>query len=826
MKKKMPIKVAPGNTDDTLIADKALSMQNTGQYKEAIELYKQLLKHTDNKTSRQALAQCYLQRAWSFAEKDLIKEAVVLWDNYAQNAVMPYQGYDSYIGWQLQIRNMVKVKACLGQLTAQQLDEHYPDLARLLGLLILTEKSELEAVLPKDSAFIRHLGLARAALTAYQNNKPEELELALKQLPFRSAFRDFRSLLKATLSPVHAQDLLIKIPATSPYQQAARLLQTTTHDGSALVNECLQFEYQQRHIVGIIKNFNKKQTELLEFLAKQKGLLLDKIKFNCVIQYRELFGLDLAQKYCRAALLNYPAGLSEFNKHFGKLDEIELYRLKALNYEREADLNSSEYYWNQCIFLLKKQGASGAFKIALIMRHVAEHFESPKAGIKWLINSLEHDPNDRDSYLKIIQYYHQHEQQDAVYKQWLDKGIKTFPQDIELLILVIKAAIANKAFKKATEYAQTLLKTDPVNTFAKKVLFASYLAHARKLIKTQKFHLVDKEIKQAEKLTIGKRYQIQAQLVRGFFVWLAEDKKQGMQQIAEALQTINDGDVCRYFCVIMEALLLDLSLASVLRGLPAPTKKHLLSEQEMAKLVQYILQYYGDDKSNQAIVHKALEKIKAFIKPSIKQKKYSEDTLLLLCECLDSIGHFDLLGYCAQIALSQWSKPIWVFYKVYAEVQGQVGKCSMFDIFKLQSNLEKAKELGDQRAESALVKFIAQFYNEQHLFEDEDEDEDEDECTLDNLFGHLPSDIHDKIEKKMDEFMRKNTLEHVIKVLSDKFLKNMDISVIISNPNLMTSLLILHVASEMGIDTGVTIDDVFKACNVGENSKPLFFYKD
>ncbi|MFU8789343.1 MAG: hypothetical protein ACNA7G_09955, partial [Methylobacter sp.] len=386
MKKKIPIKSNPENTDNASIAALAQAKHQAGQYREAIELYKQLLKQTVNKDWQLALAHCYYQRALSFVDKGMIKEAVVLWENYAQNAEQPHQGYDSYISWLLQTNNAAKVKSCLIQLSAQQLDEAYPELACLLGLMIITDKPELEALLPKDSAFIAHLALVRSALAAYQNNQPEQIEHALKQLPFRSAFRDFRTLLTATLtlseSVEQTQALLAKIPANSPYRPAAALLLSSTRDGSALVNELLQYEYKQRQIIALIKNFSKKQTELLELLAKQKGQVPDKIKFNCALQYRELFGLDLAKAYCTAALANYSAGQRDFSKHFGAPDEFELLRSKALNYQKERDLYDAEYYWKQAISLLKKQGDAGAFKIALIMRHIANYQEKPKAAMQ------------------------------------------------------------------------------------------------------------------------------------------------------------------------------------------------------------------------------------------------------------------------------------------------------------------------------------------------------------------------------------------------------------------------------------------------------------
>ena len=713
MKKKPLSTPKSSDPDVSVLENQALSKQNAGQYKEAIDLYKSLLKYANNAGWRKALAQCYLQRGLAFAAKGMIKEALVLWENYAQNAEPSQLARDRYISWLLQTNAMPKVKVCLGQLSAQQLDEHYPDLAGLLGLLIITGKVNCQELLPKDSVFMMHLGFAQEALSAYRNNKLEDIEPALKKLPFRSAFRDFRTLLKAALlipeSVEQAQSLLAKIPADSPYQQAGALLLAITHGGAALVNDLSQITPPQIKIIEAAKNLNKKQIELLAVLTKQKNRLSDKLKFNLVLQHQALFGADLAQRYCYAALSSYPAGQRDFIKHFGAMSDFEAWRLKALLRERDGDFHGAEYYWKQGITVLKNQGAEGAFKIALVMRHIAEHQKTSEEAVTWLMDSLDHDPDDRESYVKILQYYERQEQETDTYKEWLDKSIKKFPNDVEMLGLAIKASTRNKAFKKATQYAQALSKIDPVNTFAKQVLFSSHLAHARKLIKSKKFHLVEKEIQQAETITIGKRYQTLAQLMRGFFVFIAEDKKRGAQLIAESVQKLNDGLACAYFCATLEALLLDLQSAPVLKELLPLAKDYVLSQQEMTQLIKLIQRYADDDNVSQALLHKALEKVKAVIKQSIKQQNYSEEILLSLCQCLVSIQHFELLRVCVKITQPLWIKPIWMYYRVYAEVNGIAGKCSYMNYLRLREGLENARLEKDQRAAALIGKFLDQY---------------------------------------------------------------------------------------------------------------------
>ncbi|MDD5319733.1 MAG: hypothetical protein PHD43_03795 [Methylococcales bacterium] len=836
MKKKPFSTPKSGDPDLSVLESQASSKLNAGQYKEAIDLYKTLLKRADNAAWRESLAQCYLQRALAFATKGMVKEALVLWENYAQNAEPPHEAYDHYISWLLQTNDMAKVKKCLGQLSAQQLDENYPDLAGLLGLLIITDKVSCQELLPKGSVFMMHLGFVQDALNAYRNNKLEDIEPALKKLPFRSAFRDFRTLMKAALlvpeAVEQAQSLLVKIPAGSPYHQAGALLLAITHEGAALVNDLLQLTTPQIRIIEAAKNLTKKQIELLDVLTKQKDRLSDKVKFNLAIQYQALIGTDLAKRYCLAALSNYPAGQRDFVKHFGAINDFEAWRLKALLREHDRDFHGAEYYWKQGIAVLKNQGAEDAFRIALIMRHIAAHQQTPEEAVSWLIDSLGHDPDDRESYVKILQYYERQEQETDVYKEWLDKSIKKFPNDVEMLGLAIKASTRNKAFKKATQYAQALLKIDPVNTSAKQVLFTSHLAHARKLINSKKFHLVEKEIQQAEQITIGKRYQTQAQLMRGFLVFVAEDKKQGAVLIAESVQKLNDGLVYAYFCATLEALLLDLQSAPVLKELPPLAKDYLLSQQEIVQLAQ-LIQQYADDNVSQALLHKSLENVKTIIKQSLKQN-YSEETLLTLCQCLDRIQHFELLRACVKIALSQWDKPIWKFYRIYSEANGNPAKCSDINSYRLQESLKIAQEQKDQRATALIGKFLDQYYESHRppgfnifdsLFGGSDDDEYED--PIDELFGHLPEDLFEQLERKTAEFTKKNSPERMLKLLAADYLSNnvnKMFDLFNDYPEAFYAFLMLKAADDLGIDIGVTAEKII-ACLKGQKatSKPTSF---
>jgi hypothetical protein len=748
----------------------------------------------------------------------MAKEALVLWENYAQNTKPPYQGIDACIAWMLQSNNINKAKIHLSKLSAQQLDECYPELACLLGLLIITGKSELQAMLPSDSAFLTHAVLAQTALAAHRNNDRDGVERALQQLPFRSAFRDLRTLLKASLlfseSLEQARALLAKIPATSPYRSAANLLSVATDDGATLVNKVLSVEQTQLRLISAAKQLNNKQSELLDNLHKHKNHLSDKLKLNLAMQYQALFNNNIVYNYGLVTVLtSYTAGERDFIKHFGNIDNFERNRLLALSCENTQRGYEATYYWVQCIELLQNKEADNNYKIALIMRHIADREDEPERKVAYLIESLKYDEDDLESYLQILRYYENEKKSVDNFKQWLAKSIEKFPKNIEVLNLAINNSVRNKAFKKATQYALALLKIDPINTTAKQVLFSSHLAHARKLIKTKKFHLVEKELQQAESIALSKRHQILAAVMRGFYSLVTENKEQGLLQIASAVEKLNDGLFNSHFFVAMETLLLNLPITTALKKLPTPTENYVLSEHELRQLIQLILGYYDDDNNNRVLLQKALDKFKVIIKKSIKQQASNETLLLTLCECFYRIELFDWLTFCVKQANRGHKQMIWLYYQIVAKVKGNASKCSNRDIFLLENGLSLAYQQNDERTAMLISTFVKKYYDTVTPFNNFF-GVDEEETGTDWLFAHLPESIFQKLENKVIDIVNKNRPEKMLKILVEQYMPNDVMRMIYTvqnNPDLLFTLLLLKAAEELSIDIGVTPNDVINS---------------
>jgi hypothetical protein len=797
--------IKSGQLTTPALAAQALAKQNLAQYKEAIELYKELLKREHNPVWQQGLADCYLQRALVLAEKGMEKEATVLWENYA--------GYEKkhrhnavYFSWLLHTKSHTKIKNYLKNLSITEIDELYPDLAVLLGLWVVSGVEGIYQSLPLDSTFVKHSILALGALTAYQNNQIAAVETALKQIPFRSVYKDYRTLLKAAIALntdlPQATALLNSIPANSPYQKAAQLLAISQQTGKSLINELIKLIPYQQIAISQVKGWAVKQLKLLQTYHRDKDKLTNNLKFNLAVEYKPIIGREFSERFCQALLATDTRLEKNYEKNFARLNDFDKSRFRALAAEQKTnDYDEIAEYWNNCITILRYNEKENTLKIALILRHLTK-FLPVRRKIEALEQSLFYDPEDKASYLALLNYYNQEEEKDKL-KVCLEKANKQFPKDIDVLTFAMMQAKKSKAFKKATQYAYAILKIDSVNTQAKDFLFISHLEHARKLFKAKNFALCHKEIEQIEQLSLNNRYQGLTQIMRGFLLFAAENKQAGADLIHAACVQLNDGDFVSYYRINNEALLLAIPLTSLFRYLPTLNKNYLISETEINRFIK-VLEFQHQEKNQ--FIHKAIEKVKAVFKQSLKKQPADEKTILALCECFDKINHFELMRYC--LSLTNYQTPLWAFYRLYAKVNGDPNQLSHYEAFTLEGQLEQARIKKDDKAILLINSFLGKRRANNFLFDFEDEYEyDEDEGDLfDELFSDITEDVMYKLEKKIKEFDLNNPAK-MMKLLS-KYLSAMDLMRYMQDDDAMTAFLFVIAADQLGINIGVTIKDV------------------
>lgn len=800
------------------LEQRAQSELNAEHYKEAIELYKQLWENSDDEKWRQQLAYCYLQRALSFGQRGMLREAFVLWDSYIQYVEPPYQAYDHYISWQIQSQDNKNVQSGLKQLTVEQIDKQYPELASLFGCLILSGNVEFQEYLPKDSTFIVHLKLAQVALQAYLDNNQSLLKDSLKQLPYRSAFKDFRLLLNVAQNfPQSIEQVLKKESGSSPYFQAFNLLNILTLQGAKLVRQLGRCNYAQGKLVTNIKGFNHQQQQLIDALIQYPEELTDKVKFDLLAQYSVLWGAGEAESICKTLLVNYPAGHKDFNKRFTALDNFETHRLKALASEQNHGEVKAGEYWRKAIEALAQYGdkSENSLKIALILRRMAGLQSDLDRANDLIIESLDYD-EDLPSYLHILHYLSQYQVDRVEHKQWLQRSLEAFPQSTKLLTLAIQFETESKECEKASQYASQILAIDPLNTLAKDMLFSSYLDQSRQLIKAKKYPLVEQQIQQAEGLHLGQKYRAQASLVRGLYYFAKQDEKQGLILVGESLAKLHEDPVNTCLQAAMEALLIELPVASILQPLEY-VDEYLLSEQQLDAVIQQ-LNHYGKDFDHQLILLRAVEKISKSLKESLSQQTYAETLILRLAKELDNINAFELLLNCAELAEGKWNTVIWSYYRIYAEQKGMADKCSSAQINRLESLREQAIKDENSRVKLLIDVFIEQYYQAHadtskgfvdNLFNlNEEIDNDDYLDPSDELFRHIPEDSLLKIMNKTDELMMETTPEQLVEEVAAGRNNEHILLAMMQEPELFSTLMVLKAANSLNIEINLTVNDV------------------
>jgi hypothetical protein len=802
---------------ESALPEKARVHYAAGRYKEASDLFKEILKQSGDPATKRCLADCYLQRAWAMAGKGMFKEACVLWENYAAHADAPLQAQDVYVLWLLAGKNERKAHAVLDGLNARQLDEQFPALSVYLGTLLVSGAADLMAHLPQDSALLKHWEWIGTALAAYRDGERERCEQALKPLPFRSAFRDLRTLLKAQLPDgadiEQVPALLAKIPDESPYQALAKACLAYRQFGADFVASLSGLEHNQRRIVAQAKGLIARQAQLLEALVKLNGQIDAKARFNLVLQYRDVFGNDAAQAYCLGALAEYPGGEKDYFTHFAGKDPFEANRVQALLHEQAENDYDAGFFWERGIDILKKDRPTNDRKIALILRHMADK-AYPAEASALLADSLEYDPGDRQSYLNLLTIYQEQRPDPVQYAHWLECGLQRFPADTDLLVRAAKSAAARKAFKKAATYAKALLQIDPVNTLAKHLLFANHMAHARRLVKTEKFHLVEKEIQAAEQLTIDKRLRRQADLLRGFYLWQAEDKAQGLQRIVDTLAKLHDDPINMHFQAQIEAGLLELPTQGLNRALPT-FKDYLLSAPQLQRLIGS-LDYYDEQLDDRNLLFKALDKVKAPLKKSVEWLLDHDTLLLAWCQTLEDIGHYELLKHCAKAAQARRHTPAWMYYRTLAECQGDAGHLDFMSLYRLKIALEDARADNDNKTAAAIARLLERASGAPEHLPEEDEAEDLPQPLIsddpvEDLFGHVPDAVFKRITKKIEEIMRKRDSDSLIAQFIRQHgnrLGQQRLTILFMNQDFLWSVAIFAGAEELMIEIGVSFDDI------------------
>ncbi len=788
-----------------ILQEQAAAYLASGSYKMTQEIYKLLLKREENPVFRQGLADCYLKRALHAAGQEKYKEAVTFWENYHQNSNAHRSNHD-YITWLIEVGNISKIKNYLHDLGYQQLESEFPQLVFQLAYYHVIGQLDLSAMMPETSVLAQQTKVIDGSLAALKNNDFDALNQYLKQIPFRSPYRDFVTFLKAAVlitdAPGRVQTLLKKIPADSPYVEMAGLLEGFYLSNKDLLDFLKPLPVKQQTVIANSRQYTNKQIKLLQYLSRQKKSLSNKAKFELAIQYQELLGAQYTQRFCQALLPDYPAGKKLYEKNFGLMDSFETARIQALTQENKGELYDAMDHWEDAVAVLQGDERNH-LKIAMIYQHISV-FLSDDQRLPYLKLALEYNPLDRAVNEQLLRSFEKLGMK-AEYKAQFKTMLENFPKDVKVLELAMQQALDNKTYKKASTYANKILKLDTVNSKAKQVVFDSHYKHAVKLIKSGKLHLVDKEISFAEQMNLGKDYASQAALLRGFFEYYNVSRTQGIEAINHAVVSATDRQIINRYRVIKYANDFIFSKAEIKRLYPKLPATYRLSGDEINDFLTLLESDYAESLYR---VAENMELIKADFKRSLKQCSLSDDRLVSIIQQFEMINDYEMMRHCVSCA-QNGKAPVWEFYRLYIKNRASLFNFDVLDLQKVRKLLTQAEKKGDATCTMLITNLFEQ-NNRLHDLDGMQEPVIEAFDPYLHLFNGIDQRSINKINKRFDEITQNNSEDKIVKKIIELVGDRSAVDIVFQDPDCLDAVLFLIAAKEINLDNGINFQDILE----------------
>jgi len=710
-KKSRPASAVASGIDSSSLARSAEATLGASHYKDAIEQFKELLKRERRGDWLQGLAAAYAGRAEQLAAKGMVKEALALWRTRSESCGVPLLA-GPYVAWLLQSG---QVEQALRLLPAvETLPPETQGLAQTqLAAAVLVAPDALLTALPADSPMRHHRAAARAALAACAEANPNAQEAALQAISFRSPYRDLRPLLKALAmqasDPPSAAAALARVTQNGPFEPLRKVLQVCLMPGTGWLAGMRQLDEAGRTLVLDLKGCPRAQRPLvLDLVSRSAETAPTSFDFfNLVLRQRREIGESTARRLCQRLLPHAPQRMDAFRAAFSPLTVAEQERTLALAAELKQRPDLAEDHWLQFVSLsggtpAAKQGA------ALVLRRLAdEHSHHAPEGelcshaLEWLQESLELDPADRASHLRLIR--------DALKRgdlklarSRLDAACKRLPEDAQLLQEAVEIALAAGAFKKAAGLAKQVLKVDPINPRVRTLIGQAHLAHARKQIGARNLPAARRELDEAVTWFRGPAERGLVTLLQGF---AAESDAAADALLREALTQLG-GPLVGAFQLLLEGKRTKyppaLKAGELLRraGIDLAATP---SAPDVVALAHTLNAVPERDRAAGA----ALDALRGMLERAAQSLRLGESDDLLVCEALHRHEQSELTQRFAKAALQRWpERPVFVYLDAAARFGASPWRMSEGEFNRLELAFGQARAQGDQRTATRLDRLL------------------------------------------------------------------------------------------------------------------------
>ncbi len=706
---------------------------NSKRYKDAIIIFKQLIKKEQNRADwKTLLADAYLGRTRELAAKKMYKEALVVWENMANlcgehkepylyvSLLVNLGRYDEAINAYIRFQDRITDKT-----QTNDLDVTFASLA-------LLDRGDFIKSIPKDSPLLTHRDLALEALNAFCLEDDQLAEKILAKIPFKSPYKGIRMFMKALILLYSGKQdnakktigKLGKLETDNLLASFFDIFRISTTSGKELAPILPNLSRQQKEImaslIGITTDRINLASELMEtsLLKNTRGI------FKLLHSNVDILGIDIVNKTCIEILIDSPSKIVQYEQLFGKLNPFESARIRALSAERQKRTKQASEYWETCLNELNHADFTAderTLTTALILRRLADEIynEEPESdfsggnmvhtagkALGFLEKSLEYDPHDKNTYLEIIQLSHiVHDQK--VSQKWIDTAAKLFRKDVEIQLLAAKTAADRKSFKKAMKYAEQVIEMDPINTAARHLMVTLRLFQARKQVKAKKFHLARQEFEKAADLERDKKTLASINLKHGLMEALANNNSASELLITEGRRLLADSPSIAAFILTIESRRM---------GMPTEINKRYndeftacaatsVSPKETIAIVRIAESY--------ALVNErginADELADQYMQKALKVA-FSESELKTICEFLQKRERFKTLSKYGRKGIKLFPEhPIFTYYHMFGKCMGRFFKLSEKDMYLLDKAEERANSQGDTKTAKLIFDFMDDF---------------------------------------------------------------------------------------------------------------------
>ena len=692
------------------------------RFKEAVELYKQLVKQDPRPDWKQCLADAYSGRASALAGKGMFKEAAMVFENaLAQAGTL----HDPSLYVTCLIREGQQSKAAAISLDCVASGALPPgkqaEFEDLTAALLVTAP-QLPAGRPgqpEASRWCELAAAARDALAAWVDGAAaEEVDRHLKRISLRSAFRPIRLMLQCLITmpanPGRTRRLLETIAPGSPFFPIRQAVEAAMRAGAGLDADA----------------WGRLTLAQQAFAAETGGLPAESVQSLSRMSTAARGGpsalfawllkqIDLPQADLKSACLNLlpqvPDRVAQFEKRFGPLPELERYRVQALAAEARGDWRSVERSWSRAAELASDaEDRPSRLSSGVIYRHLAhlaamhpeieggDYGSEPK--IYYLERSSDADPDHMATVLQRIATYRQ-ESREKDWHRLADEAAQRFPDDGQVLLQATESAVARRAYKKAAGFARRLLAIDPINPGVRRQMIELQVAHARKQVRAKRPDLAARELSQAAEWDCRDTPSGLLRIARGLVALQGSETEQGAAWLREGA-ALAGGGVAGWFRAVLEAELMKGAggYARWLREELAHARQVPPTKESVMAIVSALGQ--GDASEAKRAASSLLLGMRAWLRQGAGID-WSIAEFQVLADVFVRFDAFDVLSDYARAARGRKpANPEWRFHEIVARTRGNPDTMTMAETAELEGMLEAASERQDFQAAKRITHFL------------------------------------------------------------------------------------------------------------------------